>query len=119
MLTDLTPLRRPTLFFFFSFALRNGAIVRDRLRLVMPPALAVALAIPLNKLAHTLLAEPQAYAGISGLFFGYVLYDMCHYYLHHARPFKFHFKEMKTYHLKHHYGDYEGGYGITSKIWDK
>ncbi|GJJ70992.1 4-hydroxysphinganine ceramide fatty acyl 2-hydroxylase [Entomortierella parvispora] len=91
----------------------------DRLRLVMPPALAVALAIPLNKMAHTLLPEPQAYAGISGLFFGYVLYDMCHYYLHHARPFKFHFKEMKTYHLKHHYGDYEGGYGITSKVWDK
>ncbi|KAG0042651.1 fatty acid alpha-hydroxylase [Gryganskiella cystojenkinii] len=91
----------------------------DRLRLVMPPALAVALAIPLNKLAHTMLATPSAYAAISGLFFGYVLYDLTHYYLHHAKPFKFHFKEMKTYHLKHHYANFEGGYGITSKVWDK
>ncbi|KAF8928775.1 fatty acid alpha-hydroxylase [Dissophora ornata] len=91
----------------------------DRLRLVMPPALAVALAIPLFKLAHMLLAAPQANAVMSGLIFGYVLYDLTHYYLHHARVFKIHFKEMKTYHLAHHYKDFEGGYGITSKIWDK
>ncbi|KAG0357256.1 fatty acid alpha-hydroxylase [Gamsiella multidivaricata] len=89
------------------------------LRLVMPPALAVALAIPINKLAHTLLVTPKAYAVMSGLLLGYVLYDMTHYYLHHARVFKIHFKEMKTYHLAHHYKNYVGGYGITSKIWDK
>ncbi|KAG0211560.1 fatty acid alpha-hydroxylase [Mortierella sp. GBA43] len=91
----------------------------DRLRLVMPPALAVALEIPINKIIHTLFAESKAYAIMSGLIFGYVLYDLTHYYLHHARVFKIHFKEMKTYHLAHHYKDYEGGYGITSKIWDK
>ncbi|KAI1292763.1 fatty acid alpha-hydroxylase [Mortierella claussenii] len=91
----------------------------DRLRLVMPPALAVALALPLNKLGHSLLAAPQAYAVMAGAFFGYVLYDMTHYYLHHAKVFKIHFSEMKTYHLAHHYKDFEGGYGITSKIWDR
>ncbi|KAF9158555.1 fatty acid alpha-hydroxylase [Mortierella sp. AD011] len=91
----------------------------DRLRLVMPPALAVALAVPINKIIHTLLPTPQAYAVMSGLIFGYVLYDLTHYYLHHARVFKVHFREMKTYHLAHHYKNYEGGYGITSKIWDK
>ncbi|KAG0005025.1 fatty acid alpha-hydroxylase [Entomortierella chlamydospora] len=91
----------------------------DRLRLVMPPALAVALAIPINKIIHTLLPTPQAYAFMSGLIFGYVLYDLTHYYLHHARVFKVHFREMKTYHLAHHYKNYEGGYGITSKIWDR
>ncbi|KAF9433994.1 fatty acid alpha-hydroxylase [Entomortierella beljakovae] len=91
----------------------------DRLRLVMPPALAVALAIPINKTVHTLAPTPQAYGIMSGLIFGYVLYDMTHYYLHHAKVFKIHFKEMKTYHLAHHYKNYEGGYGITSKIWDK
>ncbi|KAG0367645.1 hypothetical protein BC939DRAFT_458605 [Gamsiella multidivaricata] len=91
----------------------------DRLRLVMPPALAVALALPLNKLGHTLFPEPQAYAIMAGAFFGYVLYDMTHYYLHHAKVFKIHFQEMKTYHLAHHYKNYDGGYGITSKIWDR
>ncbi|KAK5814929.1 hypothetical protein F5H01DRAFT_344544 [Linnemannia elongata] len=91
----------------------------DRLRLVMPPALAVALAIPLFKLGHSIFAAPQAYAVMSGAFMGYVLYDMTHYYLHHAKVFKIHFKEMKTYHLAHHYKNFEGGYGITSKIWDR
>ncbi|KAF9108796.1 fatty acid alpha-hydroxylase [Mortierella sp. AM989] len=91
----------------------------DRLRLVMPPALAVALAIPINKFVHSLAPTPQAYGIMSGLLFGYVLYDMTHYYLHHAKVFKIHFKEMKTYHLAHHYKNFEGGYGITSKIWDK
>ncbi|KAF9923774.1 fatty acid alpha-hydroxylase [Linnemannia zychae] len=91
----------------------------DRMRLVMPPALAVALATPLFKLAHSIFPPPQAYAVMSGAFLGYVLYDMTHYYLHHAKVFKIHFKEMKTYHLAHHYKNFEGGYGITSKIWDR
>ena len=85
----------------------------------MPPALGVALATPLNKLGHTLFPESQAYAVMAGAFFGYILYDMTHYYLHHAKVFKIHFSEMKTYHLAHHYKKYEGGYGITSKIWDR
>lgn len=85
----------------------------------MPPALAIALEIPINKLIHSIFAENTAYAIMSGLLFGYVLYDLTHYYLHHARVFKIHFKDMKTYHLAHHYKNYEGGYGITSKIWDK
>ncbi|KAF9167535.1 fatty acid alpha-hydroxylase [Actinomortierella ambigua] len=91
----------------------------DRLRLVMPPALGVTLAIPLNYLGHTLFPTHIAFAVMSGAFLGYVLYDLTHYYLHHAKVFKIHFKSMKTYHLAHHYKNYEGGYGITSKIWDR
>ncbi|GJJ77871.1 4-hydroxysphinganine ceramide fatty acyl 2-hydroxylase [Entomortierella parvispora] len=91
----------------------------DRLRLVMPPALAVALAFPLNALGHSIFADSQAYAVMAGAFFGYVLYDMTHFFLHHSnQPFA-HFREMKTYHLAHHYKNFQGGYGITSKIWDK
>lgn len=56
---------------------------------------------------------------MSGTYFGYICYDMVHYYLHHARVFEFHFKEMKTYHLAHHYKNYDNGYGITSKVWDR
>ncbi|KAF9343951.1 fatty acid alpha-hydroxylase [Mortierella sp. NVP85] len=94
-------------------------IPMDRLRLVMPPVLAVVIATPLNKLAHTVFEEPAAYAVMAGALFGYVLYDLTHYYLHHAKVFKIHFQEMKTYHLAHHYKNFEGGYGITSKIWDR
>ncbi|KAF9918252.1 fatty acid alpha-hydroxylase [Lobosporangium transversale] len=91
----------------------------DRLRLVMPPVLTIVIGTPLYLLAHTLLEAPMANALMSGVYFGYICYDMVHYYLHHARVFEFHFKEMKTYHLAHHYKNYDNGYGITSKIWDR
>ncbi|KAF9426781.1 fatty acid alpha-hydroxylase [Podila epigama] len=91
----------------------------DRLRLVMPPVLTILLGTPLYALAHSLMEAHVADALMSGTYFGYICYDMVHYYLHHARVFEFHFKEMKTYHLAHHYKNYDIGYGITSKLWDR
>lgn len=29
------------------------------------------------------------------------------------------YRELKKYHLQHHYADYQKGFGVTSKIWDK
>jgi 4-hydroxysphinganine ceramide fatty acyl 2-hydroxylase len=62
----------------------------------------------------------------AGAMFGFVSYDMVHCnfkfyidYIHHGKPFIKHFKEMKTYHLDHHYKNANLGYGITSKFWDK
>lgn len=55
---------------------------------------------------------------MAGAFFGYICYDMTHYYLHHAQVMEIHFKEMKRYHLAHHYKNFESGFGITSKLWD-
>ncbi|RUS24774.1 hypothetical protein BC938DRAFT_473084 [Jimgerdemannia flammicorona] len=93
-------------------------IPMDRMRLVMPPALHITISGPLVVFAHKVIASGHAQAVIAGAFFGYVLYDLTHYYLHHARVLEFHFKEMKKYHMAHHYKNYESGYGITSKIWD-
>ncbi|CAO3659140.1 unnamed protein product [Rhizopus stolonifer] len=90
----------------------------DRLRLVVPPALFVVLAYPFVNLAHILFPPSIAYGIVGGSIFGYICYDMTHYYLHHARVIPFHFTEMKKYHLAHHYKDFETGYGITSKFWD-
>ncbi|KAF9189941.1 fatty acid alpha-hydroxylase [Haplosporangium sp. Z 767] len=118
-LDDLLP---DSTFWLIAHFLLHGIhhyVPMDRLRLVMPPVLAIALATPLNQLAHTLLPKAQAYGVFGGLLFGYILYDMVHYYLHHARVFKIHFKRMKTYHLAHHYKNYEAGYGITSVFFDK
>ena len=39
-------------------------------------------------------------------------------YTHHGKPFNAYLKEMKTYHLDHHYKNENMGYGITSKFWD-
>jgi 4-hydroxysphinganine ceramide fatty acyl 2-hydroxylase len=49
---------------------------------------------------------------------GYIMYDVTHYSLHHIRLPAW-LKELKTYHLDHHYKNYELGFGVTSKFWDK
>lgn len=59
----------------------------DKYRLVMPPSLFVILAVPFWKLAHTVFyynwyAALLAYCG--GVF-GYICYDMTHYFLHHRK----------------------------------
>lgn len=50
--------------------------------------------------------------------FGYVLYDIVHYMMHHYKMKSDYFKDMKAYHILHHYREPTKGYGITSKLWD-
>lgn len=57
----------------------------DKLRLVMPPTLFLALATPFWKLAHTIFfwnwdVATTVYCG--GIL-GYIMYDLTHYFLHH------------------------------------
>jgi len=89
----------------------------DRLRLVMPPLLFLVLSYPFTQLGHALF--PAAYANgiISGAFAFYVLYDCTHYALHHTQLPNY-IKEMKIYHMAHHFKDADLGFGVTSKIWD-
>ncbi|KAG6855898.1 hypothetical protein H0H87_009578 [Tephrocybe sp. NHM501043] len=89
----------------------------DRLRLVMPPALFFTLQSPMTRLAHALFPPAMANGIISGAFTFYILYDCMHYALHHTR-LPAYFKEMKKYHLAHHYKNFDLGFGVTSKIWD-
>lgn len=59
----------------------------DRLRLVMPPTLFVVLATPFWKLAHTVFFYNwyAATAVYCGGIFGYICYDLTHYFLHHKK----------------------------------
>ena len=59
----------------------------DRYRLVMPPVMLAVLATPFYRLAHTLFSHDW-YAGTAafcGGLFGYVMYDLTHYFLHHRK----------------------------------
>ncbi|KAI0938568.1 hypothetical protein AcV5_000217 [Taiwanofungus camphoratus] len=89
----------------------------DRLRLVMPPAMFAALSFPMTRLAHALFPAAMANGIIAGSYVFYVLYDCMHYALHHTR-LPAHVREMKKYHLAHHYKNFELGFGVTSKMWD-
>lgn len=59
----------------------------DRYRLVMPPTLFVVLATPFWKLAHTVFFYNwyAATAVFCGGIFGYICYDMTHFFLHHRK----------------------------------
>ena len=59
----------------------------DKYRLVMPPTLFLALATPFWKLTHTLFFYNwyAATAVYCGGIFGYVSYDLTHYFLHHRK----------------------------------
>lgn len=92
----------------------------DKYRLVMPPALFVVLATPFWKLAHFLFSYDWhvATAVYCGGIFGYVCYDLTHYFLHHQN-LPLWYKQLKKYHLQHHFLDYENGFGVTSRFWDR
>ncbi|EME86338.1 uncharacterized protein MYCFIDRAFT_202482 [Pseudocercospora fijiensis CIRAD86] len=92
----------------------------DRLRLVMPPTLFLVLATPFWKLAHTVFFYDwyAAVAVFCGGIFGYTCYDMTHYFLHH-KNLPAYYRELKRYHLQHHFMDYENGFGVTSRFWDR
>ncbi|AAW46114.2 oxidoreductase, putative [Cryptococcus deneoformans JEC21] len=89
----------------------------DKLRLVMPPLLFFVLQTPFTKLAHIVFPKAIANGIISGAFAMYVVYDLGHYALHHTR-LPAYLREMKRYHLAHHYKNFELGFGVTSKMWD-
>ncbi|KAH7069205.1 hypothetical protein BKA63DRAFT_421808 [Paraphoma chrysanthemicola] len=91
----------------------------DKQRLVMPPTLFAMLAAPFWKFAHVVLFHNwyAATAAYCGGVFGYTLYDLTHYSVHHKRlpPW---YQELKKHHLKHHFADYQNGFGVTSRFWD-
>lgn len=91
----------------------------DRYRLVMPPALFLVLATPFWKLAHTVFYWDWYVATMvfSGGIFGYICYDLTHYFLHH-KNLPAYWRSLKKYHLQHHFADFENGFGVTSKFWD-
>ncbi|KAI0136792.1 inositolphosphorylceramide-B C-26 hydroxylase [Xylariales sp. AK1849] len=92
----------------------------DKYRLVMPPALFLVLATPFWKLAHRLFYWNWhvATAVFCGGIFGYICYDLTHYFLHHQN-LPLWYKQLKKYHLAHHFLDYELGFGVTSAFWDQ
>ncbi|QPG76951.1 hypothetical protein FOA43_004345 [Brettanomyces nanus] len=90
----------------------------DRMRLVMPPALFVVLATPFYKIVFAVFPYYVACSAFAGGSLGYILYDMTHYALHHAKLPAI-FKTIKASHLEHHYKNYQLAFGVTTTFWDK
>lgn len=90
----------------------------DRMRLVMPPTLFCVLCYPFYKLVFAIFPYHIACVGFAGGFLGYIIYDVTHYMLHHSKLPKY-YQDLKTYHLEHHYKNYQLGFGVSNNFWDR
>ncbi|KAI1381634.1 inositolphosphorylceramide-B C-26 hydroxylase [Hypoxylon crocopeplum] len=119
-LDDYLPDNRVGLTLHFALHGVHHYLPMDKYRLVMPPTLFVVLATPFWKLAHSLFYWNWhlGTAIFCGGIFGYICYDLTHYFLHHQN-LPLWYKELKKYHLAHHFLDYELGFGVTSRFWDR
>ncbi|KAF2431612.1 fatty acid hydroxylase [Tothia fuscella] len=119
-LDDYLPDNRFGLTLHFTLHGIHHYLPMDKYRLVMPPTLLAVLAAPFWKLAHSVFFYNwyAATAVFCGGIFGYICYDMTHYFLHH-RKLPSYYQALKKYHLQHHFADYQNGFGVTSRFWDR
>lgn len=55
---------------------------------------------------------------MAGTLTGYIIYDMTHYFIHHNKPAISYWRNLKDYHILHHYKNPKLGYGVSNKLWD-
>jgi dihydroceramide fatty acyl 2-hydroxylase len=91
----------------------------DPLRLVMPPAASVPLALVFYALFIVVLGADRAFAFGAGFLAGYLAYDMIHYALHHHTPRTRLGRWLRELHMRHHFQDDERGFGISAPYWDR
>ncbi len=90
----------------------------DRLRLVLPPSVSIPLATGFYYLWGSFIPRPGFFIFFAAFLFGYLVYDMFHYAIHHLEVKGKLWSTLKTHHLKHHYVDPESGFGVSSPLWD-
>jgi 4-hydroxysphinganine ceramide fatty acyl 2-hydroxylase len=107
------------IFYLMHFLLHgiHHFLPMDHYRLVMPPVMFATLSFPMLFVAHAVFPAAMANSVIAGSYTMYVGYDTIHYALHHTRLPSY-LREMKRYHLEHHYKNYDLGFGVTNKLWD-
>lgn len=91
---------------------------KDRLRLVMPLSASIPMATIIYFIFYIFFSEYVLASFFAGFLFGYLIYDECHYAMHHANFKSGIFKRIKDHHMLHHYSDPEKGFGVSSSIWD-
>ena len=96
---------------------------QDSKRLVMPPAVSLILAVITYSVIYGITslfgAEYLVPAIFAGVVSGYLYYDMVHYSQHHMKIKNPYYKDLKEYHMKHHYQEPNLAFGISNKFWDR
>jgi sterol desaturase/sphingolipid hydroxylase (fatty acid hydroxylase superfamily) len=90
----------------------------DPLRLVMPPAASIPLAVLVVGSLWLVFGPVHAPGVAAGFLAGYLIYDEIHYALHHHVPKSRLGKRLRELHMRHHFQDDERGFGISAPYWD-
>lgn len=91
---------------------------RDKYRLVMPPAVSIALYVSFGALFYTVLGHSLAWGFHCGFVIGYMFYDLTHYYIHHFSPTSDYGRRLKKHHMLHHFKDHAHRFGVSNMVWD-
>jgi dihydroceramide fatty acyl 2-hydroxylase len=90
----------------------------DPMRLVMPPIVTVPLGLLFLGAFLGIFGVAYGSAVAAGFFFGYLLYDMTHYTLHHHKPKSRLGRRLHELHMRHHFEDDERCFGVSAPWWD-
>lgn len=90
----------------------------DKDRLVMPLPTSIPLALIFYTLFHFALGRTLGNPFFAGFVVGYLFYDGTHYYVHHFTPTTRWGKFLRRHHMTHHFADHDGGFGVSTPIWD-
>jgi sterol desaturase/sphingolipid hydroxylase (fatty acid hydroxylase superfamily) len=91
----------------------------DPLRLVMPPAASIPLAVLVVAGVFLVAGSVHGPAVAAGFLAGYLVYDELHYALHHHTPKSRLGRRLRELHMRHHFQDDERGFGISAPYWDR
>ena len=94
--------------------------VRAPFRLVMTPTASLVLCVLFGWLFYTLLGPIWSWSFFGGFVFGYVIYDVTHYGLHHSTFKNPMFLKLKKHHLLHHHSKQHSDRrsGVSTTLWD-
>ena len=111
------PANRFVFVFHFLFHGIHHAFPQDPGRLVFPILPGVIILSSKLYSYHLLFPSHVANFVFTGLVIGYIIYDMIHYFVHHASSLGF-LENRKIYHQKHHHKNPNKGFGVSSPLWD-
>lgn len=98
----------------------HHAFPQDRYRIAFPPIPGnIFIFVPLIvKPLGAVLSDAYFYNFFGGFVLGYMCYELCHYSFHHTNPTSGIMRDLKLYHMQHHYKFGTVGFGVSSKFWD-
>ncbi len=91
----------------------------DPYRLVMPPWVNLSLLFLVVGPVVLWTAPSWGWAWLAGFMGGYMHYDVTHYFLHHTRPQRAHYKRLRAHHMNHHHNKLGRRFGVSSMFWDR